>query len=118
MSDELSESLNERISQSEYVESFPNGKREKALEHAMDIREFEIDLYWKRATYFWTFIGASLAGYAAVQASSTIPDKSDLSVMLSCLGIVLSFGWFCVNCGSKQWQENWENHVDLCWRMM
>jgi len=26
---------------------------------------------------------------------------------------LLSFGWYCVNRGSKQWQENWENHVDL-----
>ncbi|MGC9946768.1 MAG: hypothetical protein ABSF64_10410 [Bryobacteraceae bacterium] len=84
MSGECSESLNERISESECRESLPEGKRKEALEHAMDIRKFEIDLYWKRATYFWTFIGASLAGYAAVQASSTIADKGDLSVMLSC----------------------------------
>ena len=102
-----------RISESDYLISFPIGKREKALTHAMDIRKFEIDLYWKRATYFWTFIGVSLAGYAAVQASSTIPNKGDLSVFLSCLGIVFSFGWYCVNRGSKQWQENWENHVDM-----
>jgi hypothetical protein len=28
------------------------------------------------------------------------------------LGFVFSVAWFCVNRGSKQWQENWENHVD------
>jgi len=80
---DVGETLNERISESEYLASFPADKREKALDHAMDIRKFEIDLYWKRATYFWTFIGASLAGYAAVQASATIADKGDLSVMLA-----------------------------------
>ncbi len=100
------------ISQKQYDEKFPcGGKREKALEHALDIRKFEIELYWKRATYFWTFIGATFAGYVAVQASSA-GSKQDLSVILSCLGFVFSVAWLCVNRGSKQWQENWENHVD------
>ncbi|BBA33262.1 putative membrane protein [Methylocaldum marinum] len=84
----------------------------KALELALDIRKFEVDLYWKRATYFWTFIAATLAGFVAIQASSS-SNKADLSVLLCNLGIVFSFGWLCVNRGSKYWQENWENHVDM-----
>ena len=32
----------------------------EALKQAYEIRKFEIELYWKRATYFWTFIGAAL----------------------------------------------------------
>lgn len=39
----------------------------KALEQAHDIRKFEIDLYWKRAAYFWTFIAATFAGYFLLQ---------------------------------------------------
>ena len=78
----------------------------------MDIRKFEIELYWKRATYFWTFIAAALAAFGAIQASS-VATKTDLSVILSCLGVVFSFGWLAVNRGSKHWQENWENHVDM-----
>ncbi len=88
------------------------GKEEQALIQALDIRKFEIDLYWKRATYFWTFIGATFAGFLAVQASSSA-SKADLSVILSCIGVVFSFAWFCVNRGSKYWQENWEKHVDM-----
>lgn len=84
----------------------------KALEHALDIRKFEIDLYWRRAAYFWTFIAATLAGFVAIQASLS-SNKMDLSVLLCNLGIVFSFGWICVNRGSKHWQENWENHVDM-----
>ncbi len=100
------------ITQQQYDDvHFPEKKREKALEHALDIRKFEIELYWKRATYFWTFIGATFAGYIAVQAS-TASNKQDLAVILSCLGFVFSVAWLCVNRGSKQWQENWENHVD------
>jgi hypothetical protein len=100
------------ISQAEYNSAFGE-KRKEAFEHALDIRKFEIDLYWKRATYFWTFIGATIAGYAAVFVASGNFPKTDLLVILSCLGVVFSFAWFCVNRGSKHWQENWENHVDM-----
>src|ERR1017187_1584406 len=101
----------DRISQAQYYAAFGD-KREKALEHALDIRKFEIELYWKRATYFWAFIGATFAGYGAAQAFS-VAARTDLSVLVSSLGVVFSFGWFCVNKGSKHWQENWENHVDM-----
>ena len=69
-----------------------------------------VDLYWKRATYFWTFIAATLAGFFAIQASSA-SNKGDMSFLLANLGIVFSVGWFCVNRGSKFWQENWESEV-------
>lgn len=87
-------------------------KQAKALELALDIRKFEIDLYWKRATYFWAFITAAFAGYGLVQKLDE-PEKTFLSVIFACLGLVFSFGWFCVNRASKYWQENWENHVDI-----
>jgi len=88
------------------------GKEKEAHAQALDIRKFEIDLYWKRATYFWTFIAATFAGFVAIQAS-TAESKVDLSIIISCLGFVFSFAWFCVNRGSKFWQENWEKHVDV-----
>lgn len=100
-----------RITPEQYSDYF-KGKEAEALERAQDIRKFEIDLYWRRATYFWAFIGATFAGFLAIQASNAV-NKQDLSVILSCLGIVFSFAWFCVNRGSKFWQENWEKHVDV-----
>ncbi|MGK4321669.1 RipA family octameric membrane protein [Citrobacter youngae] len=87
-------------------------KNEKALAYALDIRKFEIDLYWKRASYFWAFIAATFAGFITLQASSSV-NKTDLSIILCCLGVIFSTGWLCVNRGSKHWQENWENHVDM-----
>ena len=101
-------------SQNQYEEDFlaDKEKAERALNHALDIRKFEIDLYWKRAAYFWTFIGATFAGFLLIQ-SSNAENKQDLSVVLSCLGFVFSVAWLCVNRGSKQWHENWEKHVDL-----
>lgn len=87
-------------------------KAEKALDLALDIRKFEIELYWKRATYFWTFIGAALAGYALVYTKADNKD-SWLLLVFSCLGLLFSIAWYLVNRGSKFWQNNWERHVDL-----
>jgi hypothetical protein len=107
------------FSAKEYEDKFSRGNNVsdndlpfRALQHALDIRKFEIDLYWKRAAYFWTFIAATFGGFVAIQASGST-KKTDLSVLLCNLGIVFSFGWLCVNRGSKYWQENWENHVDM-----
>lgn len=85
-------------------------KRKKALEYALDIRKFEIELYWKRAAYFWTLIVAAFGGYFSLNSVET-PDTK-LVFMVGCIGTVLSVGWFLANRGSKYWQENWESHVD------
>jgi len=78
---------------------------------ALDIRKFEIELYWKRASYFWTLIAAAFAAFFALAAAD--PPSSQLIFLVTCLGTVLSAGWYLVNRGSKYWQENWERHVDV-----
>ena len=65
----------ESLSQDEYQRLFSEHRTE-ALKAALDIRKFEIELYWKRAAYFWTLIAASFAGYGAVQASQTLTRRS------------------------------------------
>ncbi len=102
----------------EYDALFQNNNadhREEALEKALDTRKFEIDLYWKRTTYFWTFITLAFAGFFAVTGSEHIiePSKTELLFLISCIGILFSFGWYLANRGSKFWQENWEKHVSL-----
>lgn len=104
------------LNRAKYKKRFSGKKRkEKALEHALETRKFEIELYWKRAAYFWTFIAAALAAYGLIQASKDIPSpkKEHLSVLVGVLGLVFSFAWQAVNRASKYWQENWENHVAL-----
>jgi len=84
----------------------------RALALALDIRKFEIDLYWKRATYFWAFIAAAFAGYALTYKGGSSHEPW-LSLLFSSLGLVFAFAWYLVNRGSKFWQNNWERHVDL-----
>jgi len=88
-------------------------KLEAAYKQASDIRKFEIELYWKRAGYFWALIAVAFAGYFAILSSATIQSKFFLSFVVSSIGLVFTLAWHLVNRGSKYWQENWENHLDL-----
>jgi hypothetical protein len=93
---------------SRYKEVFNEEVAENALKQALDIRKFEIELYWKRTAYFWSLIAAAFAGYFAL---ANAPQKV-LSLTVACIGLILSFSWYLVNRGSKYWQINWERHVD------
>lgn len=85
----------------------------ESLDHALDIRKFEIDLYWKRATYFWTLIASAFAAHFVILNSEHMADKNFVAFIVACVGFFFTFAWLQVNRGSKQWQENWENHVDM-----
>lgn len=107
--------MSEVTTRAKYLELFAGnnsaGSRQtEALKHALDIRKFEIELYWKRATYFWTFIGAAFGGFFAVQSMRA---PFEMAYLLACLGLVFSTAWYFGNRGSKCWQKNWESHVDL-----
>lgn len=107
-----------RSQREEYEAAFPDGsgsesKRAKALAIALEVRKFEIELYWKRASYFWVFTGAALAGHLAALGSKDSEYRPQAMLLTSCVGLVFAFAWFLVNRASKFWQSNWEAHVDL-----
>jgi len=102
----------------EYLEDFSgtatstvSTKHEEALKTALDTRKFEIELYWKRATYFWAFIAASFTAYFVLLTSDKVEAHKYLTIIISIIGYLFSLGWYLVNRGSKYWQENWERHV-------
>lgn len=105
------------ITSSSFAEQFKEGDYEKALEKAWHNRDFEIEMYWKRASYFWTFIGATFLGYFALIGSKGYHEfLSDgfyqIEVFIITIGLIFSMAWYFVNKGSKGWQVNWEAQVD------
>ena len=76
-----------------------------AWETARASLEREIGLLWQRGIYFWTFVAAIFAARAANQ------NDSDLDLLLSCLGFLISLCWTLANFGSKYWQGVWEQKV-------
>lgn len=94
--------------------------RIEALKQALDIRKYEIDLYWKRTAYIWTLIAVAFTGYFVIKndnpcvfENGSISPHVMSKFVISCIGLVLSFGWYLLNRGSKYWQKNWERHVDI-----
>ena len=97
-------------------------KYEKAYEAAEKIRQFEIELFWKRATFFWAFITAIYTAYYKVLTKIYVYKCEEIEkyhhgefplLVLSALGLFFCFSWLLSSKGSKHWQENWEHHLDL-----
>lgn len=91
--------------------------KERAFEVALDTRRFEIELYWKRAHYFFGIM-CGLGGASAILTFIRSEENIDNGLFLlslfviGCIGTVTSFAWYFTNKGSKYWQENWEQYVD------
>src|SRR5947209_2658430 len=108
-----------RLTQTEYITDLltDEKKAKAAFKKAWDIRNFEIEMYWKRATYFWTFIASTFVGYFALTGSPNYQRYDRFNhaevYFVICIGLILSFAWLLTNRGSKTWQRHWEVHVDL-----
>lgn len=87
---------------------------EKAYSKAWENRDYEIDKFWTRATYFWGFIVLIFGGYIALLTGDNTEKALNmhLDLFLILLGILFSISWYLVILGSKSWQKNWEEHID------
>lgn len=107
------------VSREQYKKDFLNDEkiRVAAFEKATASRNFEIEMYWKRANYFWTFLIPTFAGYFALVNSNNYLKKDYYNhievYLIICIGFLISVAWALVNKGSKSWQRHWETHVDL-----
>ncbi|MBD5404738.1 MAG: hypothetical protein HDR55_07110 [Treponema sp.] len=120
---------NKNITRHKYMDGFsknskPNSvctksKIEKAYEQAAKTREFEIELYWKRAGYFWAFIVSIYTAFFSVQKEFYYDKCTGFThgaiplLVLSALGFFFCLAWLLSSKASKFWQENWESHIDL-----
>jgi hypothetical protein len=87
--------------------------RRAALQRSHEIRQFEIELYWKRATYFWVLQAAVFTALGLIWKDGAKQIPEIVPVALASLGfLTAAAGWFSAQ-GSKFWQENWERHIDM-----
>jgi hypothetical protein len=89
--------------------------RRGALERAHKLRAFEIEHYWKRATYFWGFQVAIFAAFGLVwkEQPSSGSRWAPIAVTLGVLGFLTAIANALSARGSRFWQENWEKHIDM-----
>lgn len=60
-----------------------SGRLAKAYKQAADIRKFEIDLFWKRGTYYWAFILAAFTAHFALLGMIFSTFSKDVNKELS-----------------------------------
>ncbi|HEX8224141.1 MAG TPA: hypothetical protein VF605_10025 [Allosphingosinicella sp.] len=87
--------------------------RKAALERAHAIREFEIELYWKRANYFWLLQAAVFAAVGLTWKAERSALPQILPIGLASLGVITAWAGWLASQGSKFWQRNWEHHIDM-----
>ncbi len=73
------------------------------MEIALQMRNMEIELFWKRFNQFWLISAAALAGYVAVRDRG-----NNILLLIACFGMVSSFAWTLLNVGAKWWCDAWE----------
>ena len=98
----------------ELLDGLQGSKHLTAYNVASDIRKFEIGLFWHRAAFFWAFIVAIYTAYYHVHTEICKQQHGSFPLLvLSGLGLFFCFSWLLSSKGSRHWQENWENHLDL-----
>lgn len=73
----------------------------------IDTRNFEIEQLIQRNNFFMLFQGVLLAAALQNQAS-----KPYVELVISVVGILVSFYQLQMSCGAKFWQEWWESRVE------
>ncbi|MEC0400789.1 RipA family octameric membrane protein [Bacillus subtilis] len=84
-----------------------NNNDTKQFDVSLQIRNFEIELFWKRSLFFWGFIASAFVGFSSLYGKNFY-----LSIIIADFGFICSLCWTLVNRGSKFWQENWESKVE------
>src|SRR5262245_7326599 len=86
-----------QLTQEEYENRLVNideKKAERAFERAWVTRNFEIEMYWKRATYFWAFIASAFVGYFGLVNANTYRTDDAFQhaevYFVICLGFLVS----------------------------
>jgi len=80
-------------------------KSEESYEVSLKLRNFEIDLFWKRALFFWGFIASAFWGLIEVKTK-----HPEFAPLVAGFGVICSLCWLLTNRGSKRWHENWEQN--------
>jgi hypothetical protein len=104
------------ITDSEYYNRLIKGETRKEIkytyEKAWESKQFEIENYWKRANYFWLFQVAAFTAYFGFLNSKIYDKGTEVLYAVIAIGFLTGLAWVLTNIGSKQWQENWEMHVN------
>lgn len=73
---------------------------------ALETRNMEIELFWKRSNYFLVLNTAVAAGFF-------LKAGNEYQIALGIFGLAIAILWLLVNAGSKFWQSRWERRLHI-----
>lgn len=73
---------------------------------ALDTRNMEIELFWKRSNYFLVLNTAVAAGFF-------LKANNEHQLALGIFGLTIAILWLLVNAGGKFWQSRWERRLHI-----
>ncbi|MFJ5440505.1 hypothetical protein ACIPT6_00955 [Pectobacterium sp. CHL-2024] len=93
----------------------------EAYDKSHQMRNLEVDLYWKRSTYCWTLIAALLTICGLLFSAYFKPDdldKRDSTILIAVgaialLGVVVTFICQLISVSGEYWKKNWEMHISM-----
>ena len=95
-----------------YLAGLNQESLKQAMEWALAQRNFEIELYWKRVTYFWAFVAVAFAGYFSIVRDQT-PNTPTNAFVVSCLGALFTLSWYWASRGASYWHISWDIQVKM-----
>ncbi|MCH9705617.1 MAG: hypothetical protein K0U15_05790 [Proteobacteria bacterium] len=73
---------------------------------ALETRNFEIELFWKRSNYFLVLNTAIAVGFFNLES-----NQAFFKIFLCIFGGIVTYLWIRINLGSKYWQVKWEEEL-------
>lgn len=87
------------------------------IDRVLNVRNFEIELVWKRATFFWALQLALLTALGLMLTRDPNGNGANgliayVSLALATLGVLVALSGFLASRGSKYWQSAWEKKLE------
>ncbi|MBA0215333.1 RipA family octameric membrane protein [Pectobacterium brasiliense] len=113
--------LGERVSRKKHLSKNDLIILKEAYEKSHQIRNLELDLYWKRATYCWTLIAAliTICGllFSTYFKSENVNDRDESILIfiggISMVGVFVTIISSLIFRSGEYWKRNWESHVSM-----
>lgn len=94
-----------------HIEALSAPERKKLFDITLDLRKFEIDLYWKRSTYYWAFTVVAFAAFGVIAGRiNHVPEPLRYSLLpvVASVGLIFALALYLSSRGSSYWHAHWE----------
>ncbi|POD96414.1 RipA family octameric membrane protein [Pectobacterium odoriferum] len=113
--------LGERVSRKKNLSKNDLIILKEAYEKSHQIKNLELDLYWKRATYCWSLVAALITTcgllFSIYLKPENVNDRNEGILIfigaISIVGVTITIISSLISSSGEYWKKNWESHVSM-----